>query len=195
MKAAAAAAENSLLWKIDRSSIGARWWRSTRTNAGRKIAAAISPPITTGELQPEIPPLEIPNTSPVSPIRNVTVPAKSNRRSSERPVISCRINAAHRLPASPSGTLNQNTQCQEIATSAPPSTGPITRPTAATIVLVPIARPSCSRGNESVTIAAALANRNEPPIPWRIRHRISCVPLAANPAPSDAAANSTNPPI
>ena len=46
--------------------------------------------------------------------------------------------------ASASGTLNQKTQCQEIATSAPPSTGPSTRPTAATIVLVPIARPSCS---------------------------------------------------
>ena len=64
----------------------------------------------------------------------------------------------------PNGTLNQNTQCHEIATSAPPSTGPITRPTAATIVFVPIARPSCSRGNASVTIAAALANRNAPPI-------------------------------
>ena len=80
-------------------------------------------------------------------------------------------------PASANGTLNQNTQCHEIATSAPPSTGPITRPTAATIVFVPIARPSCSRGKASVTSAAALANRNAPPMPWRIRHRISSVPL------------------
>ena len=74
--------------------------------------------------------------------------------------------------------LNQNTQCQEISTSAPPSTGPMTRPTAATIVFVPIARPSWSRGNASVTSAAALAKIAAPPMPCRIRHRISCVPSA-----------------
>ena len=86
-----------------------------------------------------MPPLEMPSTSPVRPTRNVTVPRKSNRLSSERPVISWRTSHAHRQPRSANGTLNQNTQCQEIATSAPPSTGPITRPTAATIVFVPIA--------------------------------------------------------
>ncbi len=128
-------------------------------------------------------------------MRNVIVPSASNDRSSARPVTSCRISHAQALPPSANGTLNQNTQCHEISTSAPPSTGPITSPTAATIVFVPIAIPSCSRGKASVTIAAELANRNEPPMPWRIRHRISCVPLSAKPAPSDATANSTNPPI
>ena len=73
-----------------------------------------------------------------------------------------------RAPASASGTLNQNTQCQEIATSAPPSTGPSTRPIAATIVFAPIASPSCSFGKASVTSAAALANRNAEPMPCRI---------------------------
>ncbi len=123
------------------------------------------------------------------------VPSTSNERSSERPLTSRKINAAQTLPAIPNGTLNQNTQCQLIATSAPPSTGPITRPTAATIVLVPIASPSCSRGNASVTIAAALANRNAPPIPCRIRHRISSVPPLAKPAPSEATANTRKPPM
>ena len=55
--------------------------------------------------------------------------------------------------------MNQNTHCQEIETSAPPSTGPSTSPIAATIVFVPIATPSCSRGKASVTSAAAFANR------------------------------------
>ena len=123
------------------------------------------------------------------------MPSASKLRSSERPVTSWRISAAHRLPPSANGTLNQNTQCHEMSTSAPPRTGPITSPTAATMVFVPIAIPSCSRGNASVTIAAAFANRNEPPMPWTIRHRISSVPLPANPAPSDANANSTNPAI
>ncbi len=123
------------------------------------------------------------------------MPAASNAVSSDRPESSCRISHAHRLPARPSGTLNQNTHGHENATSTPPSTGPITSPTAATIVFVPIAKPSCSRGNVSVTIATAFANRNEPPTPWRIRHKINCVPLAAKPAPSDANANSAKPPM
>ena len=195
MKAAAAAAENRRFWKIDRSSIGALLWRSISTNRGRNTAAAIRLPTTSGSVQPEMPPLEIPSTSPVSPIRNVSVPAKSKLLSSERPLSSRRTSHAQALPASANGTLNQNTQCHEIKTSAPPSTGPITKPTAATIVLVPIAIPSWLRGNASVTIAAAFANRNDPPIPWRIRHTISSVPLPAKPAPSDASANAMKPPI
>ena len=90
--------------------------------------------------------------------------------------------------------MNQNTQCHEIATSTPPSTGPITSPTAATIVLVPIARPSCSRGNASVTRAAEFANKKAPPTPWTMRHRISSVPLAEKPAPSEASAKTMKPP-
>ena len=41
----------------------------------------------------------------------------------------------------------------------------MTRPTAATIVFVPIASPSSRFGNTSVTSAAALAKRNAPPTP------------------------------
>jgi hypothetical protein len=89
--------------------------------------------------------------------------------------------------------LNQNTQCQEISTSAPPSTGPSTRPTPATITLVPIAMPSCSRGNASVTKAEALANSSAPPTPWTMRHRIRSVPPVAKPAPSDATVKTAKP--
>ena len=90
--------------------------------------------------------------------------------------------------------MNQNTQCQEIATSAPPSTGPIARPIAATIVFVPIARPSSSFGKASVTSAAAFANRKAEPIPCSTRHRISTSAFGAKPAPSEAKANSRKPP-
>src|SRR3954463_5347983 len=75
---------------------------------------------------------------------------------------SLRTSAPHSAPASASGTLNQKTQCHEMATRAPPSTGPSTRPIAATIVFVPIARPSSSFGNASVTSAAAFAKRKAP---------------------------------
>ena len=60
MNAAAAAVENSRLRKIVRSSIGALWWRSISTKAGSSTAAAIRPPITSEDVQPEMPPLEIP---------------------------------------------------------------------------------------------------------------------------------------
>ena len=147
------------------------------------------PPITAGESQPDSPPLETPNTRPVRPIRNVACRSRQMTcRSSDRSTRAAPPTPRRRR-AAPNGTLNQNTQCQEMSTSAPPSTGPITSPTAATIVLVPIATPSCSRGNASVTIAAALANRKAPPRPCRIRQTISSVPLPAKPAPSEAAAN------
>ena len=131
-----------------------------------------------GRSSREIPPLETPSTSPVRPTTNVAVPSRSSPRIASRPgELVQHQPRPRRRRASANGTLNQNTQCHEIATSAPPSTGPSTSPTAATIVFVPIARPSCSRGNASVTSAAALANRNAAPTPWRIRHRISSVPF------------------
>jgi len=42
-----------------------------------------------------------------------------------------------------------------------------------------MATPSWRLGKASVTSAAALANRNAAPMPWRIRQRMSWVPSAA----------------
>ncbi len=121
------------------------------------------------------------------------MPSRSKPRTLSRLESSCRTSAPQPAPASASGTLNQKTQCQEIETRAPPSTGPSTSPTAATIVLVPIARPSSSLGKASVTSAGPLAKMKAPPTPWTIRQRISCVPSAEKPAPSEAAPKSRKP--
>ena len=67
MNAAAVAAANIRLRNIARSNIGARARCSIRTKAGRSTAAATSGPMTIPWFQPEMPPFEIPNTSPVSP--------------------------------------------------------------------------------------------------------------------------------
>ena len=48
MKAAAEAAANRRFEKIERSSIGARVWRSIKTHSGNSTAAAARPAITTG---------------------------------------------------------------------------------------------------------------------------------------------------
>ncbi len=101
--------------------------------------------------------------------------------------------APQAAPASPSGTLNQKTQCHDSSTSAPPRTGPSTSPTAAIIVFVPMARPSWRWGNASVTSAAALAKRKAPPMPWTMRQRMSSVPSPAKPAPSEASEKITKP--
>ena len=63
----------------------------------------------------------------------------------------------------------------------------------ATITLVPIATPSCSRGNASVTSAQALANSSAPPMPCTIRQRIRSVPPVAKPAPSEATVKTAKP--
>ena len=194
MNAAPLAAANMRLRKIVRSSMGATPRCSIHTKAGRSTAAAMSPPITSGSFQPSMPPREIPYTSPVSPMTKTAVPGRSRPRRTSVFASSCSTSAPHAAPARPSGTLNQKTQCQEIATSTPPSTGPSTSPTAATMVFVPIARPSSCRGNASVTSAAEFANRNAPPMPCTIRQAMSSAPLAAKPAPSEASEKTTKPP-
>ena len=128
-----------------RSSIGARPWRSMSTNSGSSTAAgdqaadhervvpAGDAALGDAEHEPGQPDHEGGGAEQVEPADRCRAwPARAGPARPRAP------------PASASGTLNQNTQCQEIATSAPPSTGPSTSPTAATIVFVPIARPSCS---------------------------------------------------
>ena len=137
-----------------------------RRTAAAARRAATRPPIVSGSFQPSRPAARDAEHEPGEPDdeRQHVPGGRSRARGRAWPA---RAGSSHAQsePSSANGTLNQNTQCQEIATSAPPSTGPSTRPTAATIVFVPIARPSCSRGNASVTSAAALANRNAPPMP------------------------------
>ncbi len=194
MKAAAEAAANRRLEKIVRSSIGALVRRSIKTHKGNSTAAAIRPAITTGFPQPDSPPLETPSTSPVRPTTNVAVPSVSKPLTWSGLASSRKIKEPQAAPAKAIGTLNQKTQCHEISTKAPPKTGPSTKPIAATIVLAPIAKPSCCLGKASVTRAAALANRKAEPIPCKTRQQISSVAPVEKPAPSEAKANTRKPP-
>src|SRR4051794_35763713 len=116
------------------------------TNAGKRTPATTRPPTTTGSFQPTRPPLETASTRPVSPATNVVTPAASSPRTESGLESSRSTTAPQAAAARPSGTLNQKTHCQEMDTSAPPSTGPSTRPIAATIVFVPMASPSWRLG-------------------------------------------------
>ena len=112
---------------------------------------------------------------------------RGRARRRARPARAGRAPAHSAAERAPSGTLNQNTQCQEIATSAPPSTGPSTSPTAATIVLVPIATPELlarervgdERGGVREQERAADALQDPP------QDQLACR-LPAKPAPSEA---------
>ena len=80
------------------------------------MAEATSPTITTGSSQLDSPPFEIPRTSPVSPATKVdraeqveaALGVGLGQLAKDEP-------APERRRASPSGTLNQKTQCHEIA--------------------------------------------------------------------------------
>ena len=93
------------------------------------------------------------------------MPGRSSLRSASRRESSLSVRALQVAAMTATGTLNQNTQCHEISTSAPPRTGPMTKPIAATIEFVPIATPSCSSGKASATSAGPLAKMNAPAIP------------------------------
>ena len=139
------------------------------------------PPITTGSSQPEMPPLRDAEHEPgEAGDERRACRARSSPRSVSRLRQLAQDAASPRARRrAPSGTLNQKTQCQEIddqraAEHRPDARARPRRPSCS----CPSPAPSCSRGKASVTSAAALANRNAPPMPWTIRHRISSVPLA-----------------
>ena len=100
------------------------------------------PPMTSGSDQPVSPPFETAVDESGEPDDVDDRAEDVEPRGASGRTISRSTSAAQMLPARPSGTLNQKTHCQSIITSAPPRTGPITRPTAATIMLVPMASPS-----------------------------------------------------
>ena len=66
----------------------------------------------------------------------------------------------------------RNTSRQLIGASSPPSTSPTNIPLTPTMLLIPSAIPRWLAGNASVMIAAALASRQAPPIPWTMRNTI-----------------------
>jgi len=77
------------------------------------------------------------------------------------------------VPSTPTGTDTRNTQCQSIGASTPPTSRPRNEPAIAATPLMPSASPRWLAGNASVRIAAELAIRNAPPMPWTMRQPIS----------------------
>jgi hypothetical protein len=80
---------------------------------------------------------------------------------------------AHKVPNAPTGAETRKIRCQFTGASAPPRISPMNDPAIAATEFRPRAVPRWWAGNASVRIAAALANRNAPPMPWTIRQMIS----------------------
>ena len=129
MKAAPVAAAKSRLRKIERSSIGALPRCSIRTKSGSRTAATIE----AADHQRVVPAGDAAARDPVDEAgeaddegdRAAEVEAADGVAAGQL----AQDQAPPRAPpASASGTLNQKTQCQEIATRAPPSTGPMHEP-------------------------------------------------------------------
>ena len=79
---------------------------------------------------------------------------------------------AHTVPNRPTGTEIRNTSRQLIGASRPPSTSPMNIPETPTMLLMPSAIPRWCWGKASVMMAAALAIRQAPPMPWTMRKPI-----------------------
>ena len=73
------------------------------------------------------------------------------------------------MPKRPTGTEIRKTSRQSIGASRPPRIRPTNIPLTPTMLLIPSAMPRWLEGKASVRIAAELASRQAPPIPWTSR--------------------------
>ena len=92
------------------------------------------------------------------------------------------------------GTLMKNTQRHDACcTNHPPSTGPIAAVIEVKPDHVPMARPRCSFGNETLISARLPGTSSAPPTPCRPRAAINIPMFGARPHHTDATANSVTP--
>jgi len=80
---------------------------------------------------------------------------------------------AHTVPNTPIGAETRKIRCQFTGARTPPRMRPMNDPAIAAIEFTLRAVPRWLIGNASVTMAAALANKNAPPIPCTTRQMIS----------------------
>lgn len=123
-----------------------------------------------------------------------SAPGQSSPRRVALGVLSATPRSVIQTTASAMGTLMKKTQRHEACwTSHPPRTGPAAVVMDVKADQVPMARPSCSRGNETLMSARLLGTRSAPPMPCTPRATISWPTVGANPHHAEAPENRTTP--
>ncbi len=169
--------------------------RTCRTaNPASAATATASAPSVPGLVKPSRGSTMIDQTSAVMPTIDSTMPGRSGRR--HGPLDSGISSTAARTATAATGTLSRKTAPhQKCAMSAPPSTGPPTRPTMATAVQAAIAFGRSSSSKTVIRMESVLGMTSAPPTPIRTRPAISWPGLSAMAATSEAAPNRASPMI
>ena len=137
-----------------------------------------------------------PSNTPVRPILSVNKPNQSMRWCFANVTGSRRRQIPQITPKIPSGTLNRKTQRHDHSVSKPPMTGPIKKPAAPAIWLMPRPNPTRPLRKASVTMAVLFVTNKAPPTPWMRRPRMRSAPWNrgwARPATSEPRTNTANP--
>ena len=112
------------------------------------------------------------------------------------PWLSVNTRGAKAIAASPTGTLIQKIQCQEIPpTIAPPTTGPTATAEPVTAPQIPIALPRWPAGEAADTSARLSGVISAAPAPWIARAAISAPEDGARAHAADAEVNSASPTV
>ncbi len=123
-------------------------------------------------------------------------PFQSKRASSGKSLVGGSTNQPNTVPASPTGTLIQNTQRQSSTSSRrPPIAGPALNPTACAAAWMPSARPRCAGPAAATTIATLFDDSSAAPIAWRTRNAMSTGRFGARPHSAEPSTNSRKPPV
>ena len=109
--------------------------------------------------------------SRIRPTAKVTFPHQSIL-AGRGSLLSSSFRYAQTVPNTPTGTEIRKTRRQSIGARIPPRTSPTNIPLTPTMLLMPSAMPRWLAGKASVMMAAALASRQAPPMPWTIRNTI-----------------------
>src|ERR1700758_1251111 len=114
----------------------------------------------------------MPTRMAISPAANSRLPHQSICACLRTPM-SCSMKYAHTVPNTPIGAETRKIRCQFTGARTPPRMRPMNEPAIAAIEFTLRAVPRWLAGNASVTMAAAFANKNAPPIPCTTRQMIS----------------------
>ena len=120
----------------------------------------------------------MPTRMAISPAANSRLPHQSICACLRTPM-SCSMKYAHTVPNTPIGAETRKIRCQFTGARTPPRMRPMNDPAMAAIEFTLRAVPRWLAGNASVTMAAALANKNAPPMPCTTRQMISHIAPSA----------------
>ena len=173
--------------------MGARWRRSSTTNARSDTTAIAKAPTIRAEPHPYAFASIRPYVRAKRPTAEVASPGRSSRSWVGSRDSSIRRKLAT-IPTIPTGTLTKKIQCQlALSVRRPPTSGPIASARAETPAQMPIAVPRCRGGNVAAMIDSVAGFISAAPAPCATRAAMSISPVVESPHAREAAVKTAIP--